>query len=410
MKEETIHILKKYSQEHLLEYLPYLTEEEQQNLEKQILRIDFEQLQKLYKTTKMDATIEEKVIEHIPYVDKSKLSEERKAELEKVGKDIISSGKYAIITMAGGQGTRLGHSGPKGTYALNTVKGQKYLFEIIVDNLKKAQKEYQVTIPWYIMTSRENHQDTIDFLEEKQYFGYDKTKVKFFMQGELPLLDINGKVLLDKDKKIKEAADGNGGVYEAVAKNGVLQNLKEQGIEWIFIFGIDNVLAGCVDPLLVGLTIAENHKMASKTVAKLNPYEKAGVFCKMNGRPKVIEYTELPKEMAEEVDENDELVYGELHIILNLFHISILEDLANVKLPYHIAFKKSGYLEKTGEYIEPEEPNAYKFEAFLFDAFERYADMTLLRVKREDEFAPVKNKTGVDSPETAITLYNAKYQ
>lgn len=346
MKKETIQTLKKYSQEQIMEYLPYLTEEEQKKLEQQIEAIDFEKLQQLYELTKQEQNVEEKNITHIPYVDKEKIEEQRKKQLEKIGKEIISSGKYAVITMAGGQGTRLGHQGPKGTYCLDTIQGPKYLFEITVDTLKKAQKEYGVAIPWYIMTSKENHHDTITFLEEKQYFGYEKSKVKFFTQGELPLLDTQGKVILGEDKKIKEAANGNGGIYEAVVVSGVLKELQNQGIEWIFINSMDNVLCNFVDPLFLGLTIEQNHKIASKSVAKATPKERAGVFCKMNGKPRVIEYTELPDEMAEERDENGELVYGELHVMLNLFHRSILEDLANIKLPYHVAFKKSGYLGK----------------------------------------------------------------
>lgn len=346
MKEETIKTLKKYSQEHLIEYLPYLTEEEQKKLEQQVEAIDFEQLQQLYGLVKQEQHMEEKNISHIPYVDKERLDEKRKRELEEIGEKVISSGKYAVITMAGGQGTRLGHTGPKGTYCLETVNGPKYLFEITVDTLKKVQKEYGVTIPWYIMTSKENHQDTICFFEEKEYFGYDKSKVKFFTQGELPLLDTEGKIILGEDKKIKEAANGNGGIYEAIVKNGILKELQSKEIEWIFINSMDNVLCNFVDPLFLGLTIEQNHKIASKSVAKATPKERAGVFCKMNGKPKVIEYTELPDEMAEERDENGELVYGELHIMLNLFHRSILEDLASVRLPYHIAFKKSGYLNK----------------------------------------------------------------
>ncbi len=409
MKEKTIEILKKYSQEHLLNYLQYMTKEEQDNLENQILKIDFEQLKKLYEMTKQKQNIEEKVIEHIPYVDKEKLSEERKKRLEEIGSKVITSGKYAVITMAGGQGTRLGHSGPKGTYSLNTINGPKYIFEIIVDTLKRAQKEYGVTIPWYIMTSRENNEQTVKFFEEHLYFGYDKEKVKFFKQGELPLLNTDGKIILDKDKRIKEAADGNGGIYEAIIKNGILEDLKKQGIDWTFVSGIDNILSNFVDPILIGLTIEENQKIASKSVAKTNPKEKVGVFCKMNGKPKVIEYMELPEEMAEERDENGELMYGEVNIVTHLFHRSVLENLANVKLPYHIAFKKSGYLSESGKYIEPIEQNVYKFEAFIFDAFTRYDDMTILRVKREEEFAPVKNSTGNDSPETATALYNAKF-
>ena len=409
MKDEVTKILRKYSQEHLLEYLKYLNEEEQERLEKQIMNIDFEQLKELYEKTKQNEDLEEKIIEHIKYTDKDRLSDERKQELKKIGKDVITSEKYAVITMAGGQGTRLGHSGPKGTYILNTINGPKYIFEIIIDTLKKAQKDYGVTIPWYIMTSRENNDDTIDFFEEKNYFGYDKNKVKFFKQGELPLLDTSGKVILDKDKKIKEAADGNGGIYEAISKNGILDDLRSKKIEWIFVSGIDNILSNFIDPVLIGLTIEEKQKIASKSVAKTDPKEKAGVFCKMNGNPKVIEYTELPEDMAEERDETGELAYGDVNIGTYLYNINVFENLANVKLPYHVAFKKSGYLNEKGEFIEPEEPNVYKFEAFIFDAFSRYDDMTILRVKREDEFAPVKNKTGNDSPETAVKLYNDKF-
>lgn len=408
MKEEIIKTLKKYSQEHILEYLPYLTEEEQKVLEQQIKQIDFNQLQQLYEKAEQERQIGEKNIEHIPYVDKTKLEESRRRQLEEIGTNIICKGKYAVMTMAGGQGTRLGHSGPKGTYCLDTINGPKYIFEIMIDTLKRAEKEYNITIPWYIMTSKENHQDTIHFFEEKKYFGYDKSKVQFFMQGELPLVDMQGKVILNKNKEIKEAADGNGGIYEAIIRNGVLEDLKSKGIEWIFINGIDNILSNFVDPLLVGLTIKQNHKIASKSVCKAYPQEKVGVFCKMNGKPKVIEYIELPEEMAEERDENGELMYGEVNIVTHLFHLSVLENLADIKLPYHVAFKKSGYLNKNGEYIEPEEPNIYKFEAFIFDAFTRYEDMTILRVKREEEFAPVKNRTGVDSPETATALYNAR--
>lgn len=407
MKEETIQILKKYSQDHILNYLPKLTKDEQDKLEEQVLRINFEQLQQLYDSTKQKPYMEEKKIEHISYTDKEKLSEERKKQLKEIGKNVISSGKYAVITMAGGQGTRLGHLGPKGTYRLDTINGPKYIFEIIIDTLKNAQKEYGVTIPWYIMTSKENNRETVEFLEEHCYFGYDKTKVKFFIQGELPLLDTKGKVILNKDKKIKEAADGNGGIYEAIYQSGLLEEMKSNGIEWTFVSNVDNILSDFVDPILLGLTIEENQKIASKSVAKTNPKEKVGVFCRMNGKPKVIEYIDLPEEMSEETDENGELLYGEVNIGSYLFNRSILEDLADVKLPYHAAFKKSAYFNGE-EYVEPEEPNVYKFEIFIFDVLERYNDMTILRVKREEEFAPVKNKTGNDSPETAIALYNAK--
>ena len=408
MKEETISILKKYHQEDILKYR--LTEKQQQELEKQISNIDFEQLQNLYESTKQEKYIEEKKIEHIPYIDKAKLSKENEEELANIGTEIIKQGHYAVVTMAGGQGTRLGHLGPKGTYALDTVNGKKYIFEIIIERLKEANKKYGVIIPWYVMTSKENHEETVWFLENNNYFGYEKEKVKFFKQGELPLIDTQGKLILDENARIKEAADGNGGIYEALAKSGLLEELKQNQIDWIFISGIDNILSNFVDPILLGLTIKENNVIASKSVAKTNPKEKVGVFCKMNGKPKIIEYIDLPEEMAEELDENGELMYGEVNIGTYLYNIKVLENLVDVKLPYHAAFKKSGYLDINGDFIEPDEPNVYKFETFIFDAFTRYNDMTIMRVKREDEFAPVKNRTGNDSPETAVKLYNEKYK
>ena len=408
MKEEAISKLKKYNQEHILKY--DLNNKQQEELEKQIENIDFEQLKSLYESTKEEKCIEEKKIEHIPYTDKTKLTKEEQLSLFEIGEQVIKQGHYAVITMAGGQGTRLGHNGPKGTYALDTINGKKYISEIIIDRLKKAEKQYNVTIPWYVMTSKENHQDTILFLEKNNYFGYNKDKIKFFKQGELPLIDTQGKIILDENAKIKEAADGNGGIYEALSKSGMLQELKQNQIEWIFISGIDNILSNFVDPILLGLTIKENNVIASKSVAKANPQEKVGVFCKMNGKPKIIEYIDLPEEMAEELDENGELMYGEVNIGTYLYNRSVLENLANAKLPYHAAFKKSGYLNANGKFIEPDEPNVFKFETFIFDAFTRYDDMTIMRVKREDEFAPVKNRTGNDSPETAVKLYNEKYK
>ena len=392
MKEEAISKLKKYNQEHILKY--DLNNKQQEELEKQIENIDFEQLKSLYESTKEEKCIEEKKIEHIPYTDKTKLTKEEQLSLFEIGEQVIKQGHYAVITMAGGQGTRLGHNGPKGTYALDTINGKKYIFEIIIDRLKKAEKQYNVTIPWYVMTSKENHQDTILFLEKNNYFGYNKDKIKFFKQGELPLIDTQGKIILDENAKIKEAADGNGGIYEALSKSGMLQELKQNQIEWIFISGIDNILSNFVDPILLGLTIKENNVIASKSVAKANPQEKVGVFCKMNGKPKIIEYIDLPEEMAEELDENGELMYGEVNIGTYLYNRSVLENLANAKLPYHAAFKKSGYLNIDGQFIEPEAPNVFKFETFIFDAFTRYDNMTIMRVKREDEFAPVKNRTG----------------
>ena len=306
--------------------------------------------------------------------------------------------------MAGGQGTRLGYVAPKGTFKIGGGI-DKSLFEALSDTIKEAREKYNTSIPWYIMTSRENNNATEKFFEKNDFFNLPYEDVKFFKQGELPMLDTNGKLMLDETGIIKLAADGHGGVFEALSKNGYIEDMKKRNIEWIFISGVDNVLAGLVDPIAVGLSVVNNTLATGKSVVKRNPSEKVGVFCKKNGRPYVIEYTEITDDMANAKDKNGELLYGESHILTNLFNIKALEDISKNKLPYHSAFKKAKYMEKTGEIIKPEKPNAYKFEAFIFDAFESLDDMSILRVKREDEFAPLKNAEGEDSPDTARQLY-----
>ena len=261
------------------------------------------------------------------------------------------------------------------------------------------------------MTSRENNEDTIEFFAKHRYFGYEKDKnIFFFKQGELPMVDTEGKILIGEDGLIKEAADGHGGIYEALVKNGMTKKMRELGVEWIFIGGVDNCLVKMVDPLLMGIAIQKQVTAAGKSVVKASPQEKVGVFCKKNGRPSVVEYTEIPEEMAQATDERGELIYGESHILCNLFNIEAVERMGNKPLPYHSAFKKATYIDKDGNKIVPDGPNAYKFEAFLFDAFGELDDMAILRVRREEEFAPVKNAAGVDSPETARELYRKFYQ
>ena len=304
--------------------------------------------------------------------------------------------------MAGGQGTRLGYTAPKGTFP---IIDDISLFEGLSDTIKEAQEEFDAVIPWYLMTSRENNDATVKFFEEHNYFGLNKENVIFFKQGELPMVGTDGKILLDENGMIKLAADGHGGVFESMQKNGVITDMKKRDIQWMFISGVDNVLAKTVDAVLVGLAIEKNALAAGKSVVKSNPKERVGVFCKKNNRPYVIEYTEISDEMAEMLDDNDELLYGESHILCNLFNIKAVEELSKNKLPYHSAFKKAKYTDENGEIVVPTSPNAYKFEAFIFDAFERLDDMVILRVKREEEFAPLKNADGVDSPDTARQLY-----
>ena len=403
--QDTIDLLKIYNQEHVIRLLERLDDRKKQELIEQIRKIDFQQLQELYENTKKEIEIKENKIEALSYVDKEKLQKPEKEELEELGEEILRKGEYAVVTMAGGQGTRLGHTGPKGTFKLDVYGKGKYLFEILAENLKEANKKYGKIIPWYIMTSKANNEETQKFLEKHNYFGYDKKSVKLFTQSELPLLDTEGKVLIGKDMKIKEASDGNGGTYSSLRATGCLAEMKEKGIKWVFIGGVDNALLKMADTVLLGLAIKEKVQIAAKSIVKANAHERVGVFAKMNGHPKVIEYTEMPEKMAEEVDDNGELKFGEAHIMCNLYTIDAIEKISKEVLIYHSAFKKNSYINEEGKEVIPTEPNSYKFESFIFDAFELFDDIAILRGKREDDFAPVKNKEGEDSPKTAKELY-----
>ncbi len=397
-------ILKKYGQQHLLNNYQRLSEKDKNALLDDILTIDFGEILHLYEQTKHKVEFGNFKIEPIEHIEKTKILADELKRYEEIGIEQIKQRKLAVVTMAGGQGTRLGHNGPKGTFDLG-LDSHKSIFEILCDTLKLAMEQYGVGIPWYIMTSDENNDETVKFFEKNNYFGYPKEFIKFFIQGKLPMIDMKGKILLNEEGLIKQAGAGHGAIFEAMRKNGIIYEMKNKGIEWVFIGGVDNVLVKMVDPVLIGLSVEKKVLAAGKSVVKANAQEKVGVFCKRDGKPSVIEYSEISNELAEAVDEKGELLFGESHILCNQFNIKILEELAKNKLPYHIAFKKATYMDEKGDIVKPTESNAYKFEAFIFDAFSSIPEMLVMRVKREEEFAPVKNAEGVDSPETARKLY-----
>ncbi len=402
-------ILKQNNQEHILEYMAKATPEQKQFMEEQIKIIDFEQLKKLYKVSKdlENGKLQSaSIIQHIDFVDKYNMEEEWYWKVNRIGETIIRKGEYAVVTMAGGQGTRLGHEGPKGTFLLNVEPEPKYLFQILAEGLLRANLRYGITLNWYIMTSNENNKQTTSFFEEHNYFGYPRESVKFFIQGDLPLLKEDGKLLVDEDYKIKFAADGNGCIYKVMQDVGIVDDMKAKGIKWVFIGAVDNALLNMVDPILLGLTIDQKNEIGSKSIAKAYPHEKVGVFCKKNGVPSVIEYSELPTSMAEERDEFGELLYGESHIMCNLYSIEAIEKIASKKMPYHSAHKKANYMDLDGNIVKVDKPNGYKYEAFIFDGFNYFKNMTILRGARDEDFAPIKNKDGADSPDSAIKLYN----
>ena len=260
------------------------------------------------------------------------------------------------------------------------------------------------------MTSKENNKQTVDFLQKHQYFGYPKDFVGIFEQEELPLLDIQGKLLMGENMLIKEASNGNGGLFSSMAKKGVLEDMHAREIDWVFVGGVDNILLKLVDLPLMGLCIKRSTPIGSRTVLKTDPKENVGVFCKQDGKPKIIEYTEMPEEVASMVNEHGELIFGETNITAMLFSIDAVTTASTQRMPYHVAHKISGFVEQNGKFIYPTQPNCYKFEKFIFDAFALFEDISLLRGVREEDFAPIKNATGNDSPETAKKLYEEYFK
>lgn len=396
--------LKKYGQEHLLLKYDEMNDEQKEELLEQIRTIDFELMKNLYENATKPADLETVTIEPIEHVDKSKLTVGEREMYEKKGIEAIKYNKFATVTMAGGQGTRLGHKGPKGTFIFDPEKN-KSIFETLCDTLKEAWRKYDTVIPWYLMTSRENNDATVKFFEENNYFGYPKEAIKFFKQGELPMISLNGKILLDKNGMIKKAANGHGGTLQSMEKAGVLDEMKANGIEWVFVNGVDNVLVKPVDPLLIGMSIHNKVLGAVKSIEKTDPKENVGVFCRKNKKVGVVEYTEISEEMANLRDDDRSLVYGDANAIFHLYNIKGLEKVSELSLPYHTAKKKADYIDENGKEVIGDKPNAYKFEMFIFDSYEMFDDVVVLRVKREEEFAPIKNAQGADSPETARKLY-----
>ena len=395
--DEMREYLKKYDAEYLLNFYDELSEDEKANLLNQIEQIDFDYMKELY-NTKAVFNMQENKITSIPAVDKNKLSDDA---FEKVGIEEIKAGKLAVCSMAGGQGTRLGFNGPKGTYMLELDKPTS-IFETIVMKLKKAYEEYGVLTYWYVMTSEQNDAETQKFFEDNNYFDYDKEHIKFFKQGELPLLDTNGNVVLKDKANVFMAADGNGGIFRALGNKGIIAHMKEHGIKYLAIGNVDNILIHMVDPIAVGLMKGNDIKLLSKSFIKPTPEGKWGVYCKVNGRPRVIEYIETPRELLEARNEEGELIYGDAHFGCNYFDVNLLEKIVTEKLPMHAALKKNKGLNLAGKI---EEMETYKFEAFIFDGFSMADDIIVFRVNRNDEFAPIKNKEGEETPESAIKLY-----
>jgi UDP-N-acetylglucosamine/UDP-N-acetylgalactosamine diphosphorylase len=324
-------------------------------------------------------------------------------EMRVQGETALKAGRVAAFTVAGGQGTRLGYDGPKGCYPVGPVT-KKPLFQVFAEKIRAAEIRYEVTIPWFIMTSDLNHAATEAAFKEADFWGLQASQVQFFKQGRMPAVDPEGKIILSGKSEIAMSPDGHGGSLRALVRSGAIERMKSEGIDVISYFQVDNPLIQIIDPAFVGFHLVGGSEMSSKMIPKAYPLEKLGHFCTQNGNTVVVEYSDLPEEMQEERDSEGELRYRAGSIAIHLLSVDFVTRAGGndttYALPFHRAHKKIPVVQADGTVVKPEEPNGYKFEMFVFDALPFADKPVIIETLRSDEFSPVKNAEGKDSPAT----------
>lgn len=327
----------------------------------------------------------------------------RDARAREAGEAALRAGEVALVLLAGGQGTRLGFDGPKGDFPFAPLTGRT-LFAHHAAKVGALRERYDTELPWYLMTSDENDAPTRASFEGNDWFGLEPGSVGFFRQGTLPAVDReSGRILLTAPDRIALSPDGHGGLLTAMRANGILGELRERGIRTIFTFQVDNPLARVARPELVGHHRLAGAEMSSVVVRKLHAGERMGVVARQDGRTVLVEYSDLPDELARATDTNGELVYWAGSIAVHCVELDLVERLTEGggRLPLHRALKKVGHVDDRGAPVAPTEPNAVKFESFLFDALPSARGTVTLEADRADEFSPIKNADGDDSPETS---------
>ncbi|HOA91417.1 MAG: UTP--glucose-1-phosphate uridylyltransferase [Bacillota bacterium] len=393
---EAVAKLQRYGQEHLLKYYEELDAQEKEALLVQIESTDFN----VIKAGRCPSP--RGVITPLEIMTLDKI-EASKQHLFEVGIKAIKAGKVGAVLLAGGMGTRLGSDEPKGMYDIGVTR-QLYIFECIVNNLMDVVKQTDTWIQLFVMTSEKNNDDTIAFFKKHDFFGYNPEHVAFFVQDMAPTSDTNGKVFLEEKGRISTSPNGNGGWYLSMKKSGMLDIVKTRGIEWLNVFAVDNVLQRTADPVFVGAVIEGNFSAGCKVVRKINPEENIGVLCMEDGKPSIVEYYELTDDMRYEKNDRGEYIYNFGTILNFLFKESELANLLEKELPIHVVERKIPYIDENGNLVKPEQPNGYKYEQHINDMVHMIGSCLPFEVLREHEFAPIKNKEGIDSVETAREL------
>jgi UDP-N-acetylglucosamine/UDP-N-acetylgalactosamine diphosphorylase len=407
--EDVRAILRKHNQEDLLAFYGELAEPDQARLLDQIASIDFAQLDGLIRThvrANPSSAVPTDLAPPVvwPAQPKDAAGIARHAAARKLGEELIAGGKVAALTVAGGDGTRLGFAGPKGCLPVTPIR-RKCLFQVFAESLLATGRRFGRAIPWYLMTSPYNDAATREAFAESDYFGLQKEDVFFFIQGQMPAVGLDGKILLADKGRIAFNPDGHGGSLGALARSGALADMARRGVDYISYFQVDNPLVRCIDPLFIGLHAAEGAQMSAKGLPKRDPMEKLGNFCLHQGKVLVIEYSDMPEELANATGPDGRLKFWAGSIAIHVLSRSYVEKLTaggDFRLPFHRALKKVPSVGPTGARVVPESPNAVKLETFVFDAMLLADKAVILETARSEEFSPVKNAAGPDSLTTCL--------
>ncbi|MCM1244083.1 MAG: UDPGP type 1 family protein [Roseburia sp.] len=386
-------------QEHLLRYYDELSGEQREYLLGQIDDLDLGLLSQISEEGK---ELKRGKLEPMGAVTKEEI-EKNRVRLENIGIRALKEHKVGAVLLAGGQGTRLGLDKPKGMLNVGVNK-DLYLFEQLIQNIMQVRDKTGTWVPLFIMTSEKNNKETLAFFEEKNYFGYNRDFIFFFVQKMAPSVGYDGKILMEDRDKISASPNGNGGWFTSLMDAGLSDKLSELGVEWLNVFSVDNVLQKIADPVFVGAVLENECVCGAKVVAKADPSERVGVLCLEDGKPSIVEYYEMTDEMIHLRDDEGKLLYNYGVILNYLFRVDILEQIMKQSLPTHVVERKIPYMDEHGEYVKPDKPNGYKFETLVLDMIHMMDNCLSFEVEREREFAPIKNATGVDSLESAREL------
>ena len=389
-------------------FFDQLSSDEQRGLLEQAAEIDLDEIARLTRTLlakNAAAGVNLQGLAPAPYEKRPEHGGDAAAwaRAKAAGEGALRAGRVAAFTVAGGQGTRLGYDGPKGTFPVTPVK-QKPLFQVFAEKILAAGRRYGRPLHWFIMTSHANHAATEAFFVEHNFFGLDRARVHFFRQGRMPAVNFEGKILLETKSTIALSPDGHGGSLRALARSGSLDVMQREGIDTLSYFQVDNPLVRAIDPAFIGWHLLRRSEMSSKMVPKAYAEEKVGHFCTQDGKTVVVEYSDLPMATQKETDAHGQLRYLAGSIAIHVLDREFVRRMAtggdDAALPFHRADKKIPTVDAAGAPVKPEKPNGVKFEMFVFDALPFAQHPVVIETLRADDFSPVKNAEGLDSPKT----------